>query len=70
MVVEAENAIYCFEFKLSGSGTAEDALAQIDDKGYLAPYLASGRRLVKVGAVFDKKTRNIGEWNMQGGDDA
>jgi hypothetical protein len=71
MVVEAENAVYCFEFKLTGSGTAEDALAQIDDKGYLAPYTASGRRLVKVGAVFDKKTRNIGEWNMQqGGDDA
>jgi hypothetical protein len=67
LLVGTKDAVYCFEFKLSGSGTAADALAQIDDKGYLAPYTASGRRLVKVGAVFDKKTRNIGEWNMQEG---
>ena len=31
-----KNRIYVFEFKVDGSG--EDALRQIDEKGYLIPY--------------------------------
>jgi hypothetical protein len=61
-VVITDTTVYVFEFKLSGSGTAEDALAQIDGKGYLIPYSASGRKLVKVGAVFDPATRTLGDW--------
>jgi hypothetical protein len=59
-VVETEDAVYVFEFKLNG--TAEDALAQIDEKGYATPYEAGGRRVVKIGAAFDKDARNIGRW--------
>lgn len=59
-VVKTQDYIYVFEFKLNG--TAEDALKQIDEKGYLIPYTADQRRLVKVGAAFDKETRNIGQW--------
>jgi hypothetical protein len=51
-----------FEFKLDSNGTVEDALKQIDDGGYLIPYGADGRRLVKVGVVFDTEKRNIKEW--------
>jgi hypothetical protein len=40
----------------------QEALAQIDDKGYLIPYSASGKTLFKVGAVFDAKTRTLGGW--------
>jgi hypothetical protein len=40
----------------------EDALNQIDSKGYLVPYAVSGRKLVKVGAVFDAATRTLGAW--------
>jgi hypothetical protein len=61
-VVITDTAVYVFEFKLSGNGTVDDALKQIDDKGYLAPYSASGRKLVKVGAVFDAATRTLGAW--------
>jgi hypothetical protein len=42
----------------------QEALAQIDDKGYLLPYSASGKKLVKVGAVFDAKTRTLGGWKV------
>lgn len=59
-VVKTSDYIYVFEFKLDGS--AEAALKQIDDKGYLIPYTVDGRQLVKVGVSFDKEKRNLGEW--------
>jgi hypothetical protein len=59
-VVQTPDAVYVFEFKLNG--TAEEALAQIDAKGYLIPYAASGKKLVKVGVEFDKTSRNLGRW--------
>ena len=51
-----------FEFKIDKNGTAEDALKQIDEKGYMVPYAADGRRLIKVGVVFDTEKRTIGGW--------
>lgn len=59
-MVKTPDYIYVFEFKLDG--TAEEALAQIDDKGYLIPYTADGRTLVKVGASFSAADRNIDRW--------
>lgn len=59
-VVWTQDTIFVFEFKLDGS--AEAALQQIDDRGYLIPYVADGRKLVKVGVSFDAGKRNIGEW--------
>lgn len=59
-VVKTADYIYVFEFKLTG--TAEEALKQIDEKGYLLPYTVDGRRLVKVGVSFDAGKRNLGEW--------
>lgn len=59
-VVKTPDYIYVFEFKLHG--TAEEALKQIDDKGYMLPYTVDGRRLVKVGVAFDAEKRNLGEW--------
>ncbi|MDR0939326.1 MAG: PD-(D/E)XK nuclease domain-containing protein, partial [Mediterranea sp.] len=62
LVVEIAGTVYVFEFKMIGYGTAADALRQIDEKGYLIPYNASGKRLVKIGAAFSKETRTLGEW--------
>jgi hypothetical protein len=59
-VVRTPDAVYVFEFKLNG--TAEEALAQIDDRGYAIPYEAGGRKVVKIGAAFDKDERNISRW--------
>lgn len=62
-VVKTADYIYVFEFKLDGS--VDEALNQIDNKGYLIPYQADSRKLVKVGISFDKEERNIGEWKVE-----
>lgn len=59
-VVWTDNHIYLFEFKLNG--TAEEALQQIDERGYLIPYTVDARETVKVGVEFDKETRNINRY--------
>jgi len=64
-VVHTPAAIYVFEFKLDGS--AEDALKQIDEKGYLIPYALDGRKLVKVGVNFSKETRNVDRYIVEQG---
>jgi hypothetical protein len=59
-VVETSETVYVFEFKLNG--TAEEALKQIDSTDYALPYEAGGRKIVKIGAEFDKGKRNIERW--------
>jgi hypothetical protein len=56
-IVETPNYIYIFEFKLNG--TADEALQQIEDKGYARPYEADKRKLFKVGTVFSSETGTI-----------
>jgi len=63
-VVHTQNAIYIFEFKMEGAGTPEDALAQIEEKGYANRYLSEGKKIVCIGVTFDPKTRNISEWSV------
>lgn len=62
-VVKTPGYIYVFEFKLNGS--AQEALGQIDEKGYLIPYTADGRQLIKVGVNFDAAERNLGDWIIE-----
>ena len=64
-VVHMPDAIYVFELKYDGS--ADDAIKQIDDKGYLIPYSANGKRLFKVGVNYDSQQRTIGEWIVKEG---
>lgn len=60
MVVWMPDTIYVFEFKTTG--TAQEALAQIDDKGYALPYQSGGRRVVKAGVRFNPDTRIPEDW--------
>lgn len=56
-----QDSIYVFEFKVDG--TAEAALKQIDDKGYMIPYrFEDGKRLVKIGVNISTVTRTIDGW--------
>ena len=56
-----EDSIYVFEFKVDS--TAETALKQIDDKGYMIPYrFEEGKHLVKVGVNISTETRTIDGW--------
>ena len=64
-VVTTADSIYIFEFKLTGNGSAEDALNQIKEKEYAAKYLTDGKKIVLIGAGFDEKTRTIKDWKVE-----
>ena len=61
-IVETPDYIYIFEFKLDG--TADEALQQIEDKGYARPYEADNRKLFKVGIVFSSETGTVSEFEI------
>ncbi|MDR1724329.1 MAG: PD-(D/E)XK nuclease domain-containing protein, partial [Tannerella sp.] len=61
-VVKTADAIYVFEFKMDTTGTAEDAIKQIDTKDYLLSYTSDGRKLIKVGAEFSVEGRGLARW--------
>ncbi|MDR3013507.1 MAG: PD-(D/E)XK nuclease domain-containing protein, partial [Chitinispirillales bacterium] len=42
--------------------TADEALAQIDEKEYFLSLMGKGKKVFKVGVNFDSEKRNIGEW--------
>ena len=59
-LIETEDTIYLFEFKLDG--TAEEAIQQIDDKGYAIQYEAGDKKIVKIGANFESDKRTLERW--------
>ena len=63
VVVKMQDAVYVFEFKMDG--TAAEALAQINSRGYAIPYQSDHRKIVKIGVNFDSTTRTIGEWIIE-----
>ncbi len=58
--VETDDDIFIFEFKLRG--TAQDAMSQIRERGYAAPYRDDPRPVTLVGVSFDSDVRNIDDW--------
>lgn len=62
-VMHMPDTIYVFELKVDKS--ADEALAQIDEKGYMLPYHSEGKRLVKVGISFVSTQRTISEWKIK-----
>ena len=62
-VLETDDAVYVFEFKLHG--TAEEALRQIDEKGYAIQYENGSKKLYKIGACFDEELRTLQNWIVQ-----
>lgn len=64
-IVQTKDAVYIFEFKLNASGSAEDAVAQIKEKGYAAPYKTCGKKIVAVGSSFDETARTIKDWKTE-----
>ena len=59
-IVETDRFVYIFEFKLDGS--AEEALRQIEEKGYARAYEADERQVYKVGVNFSSKTGTVEDW--------
>ena len=63
MVVKTDRYIYVMEFKLNGS--AEEAIRQINEKGYAAPFASDARTLYKIGVNFSISTRGIEKWVVE-----
>lgn len=57
LVLQTPKFCYVMEFKLDG--TAEEALAQIEDKNYTLPFELNGQKIIRIGMNFSKETRNI-----------
>ncbi len=62
-IIEVPNYVYIFEFKLDG--TATEALAQINDKGYALPYATDSRPLYRIGVSFSSETGTIEDWAVE-----
>ena len=63
LVLKTDKYIYVMEFKQDAS--AEEALAQINDKDYAVSFASDGRELIKIGVNFSSEMRNIEKWIME-----
>jgi hypothetical protein len=63
VLIKTKDYIYVIELKLDGS--ADEALQQIEDKGYATPFASDPRTLYKIGVNFSSETRGIKEWKVK-----
>lgn len=61
--IETADAIYIFEFKMKKS--AEDALQQIESKGYGEKYKTSGKNIFLIGISIQEDGKNLKEWKIK-----
>ena len=66
VVIQTNADIFVLELKVDD--TAENALQQIDSKGYTIPYEADGRKLTKCGICISSSARNITHWRTTDAD--
>ena len=62
-VVQMPDTTYVFELKVNG--TAQQAMDQINSKGYFLPYQTENRKVVKVGVQFNRDTMTVGEYMVE-----
>ncbi len=60
IILKMPKGIYVIEIKYDD--TADNAIKQIDQRGYADKYRLDGRPVTKVGISFSSKERNITEW--------
>ena len=63
LVLETPHYIYIFEFKLDHP--ASEAIAQIEEKGYAAPYAHDPRKLYRIGCSFSSETGRVSDWEVR-----
>ena len=63
IVVEVPKYVYVIELKLGG--TAAEALAQIEARGYAKAYADDEREVIRLGIAFDVESRQVSEWVEQ-----
>lgn len=63
MVASTSEYIYVMEFKLDGK--AQDALNQINQKGYALSWNKGHRKVIKIGACFSSASHTINDWLIE-----
>ena len=63
LTLKMPKGIYVIELKYGKS--ADEALRQIDERGYARKYAMDGRPIIKVGLAFSQEERNITEWKSE-----
>lgn len=66
VVIQTSADIFVLELKVDD--TVENALQQINSKGYTIPYEADGRKLTKCGICISSSVRNITHWRTTDAD--
>ena len=64
LLLQTDKFVYIMEFKLEGS--AEEALLQIEERNYAAPFASDPRKVLKIGINFSARSRNIDKWIVAG----
>ena len=59
IVVESDERVFIFELKVDG--TAQEALAQIKERGYAEPYKALGKPIYLIGLNFKSENHTLSE---------
>lgn len=62
-VIQTPDYIYIIECKLDR--TADEALRQINDSDYAAPFSMDKRRIYKIGVNFSSQTRGVEQWVIE-----
>lgn len=62
IVMLTNDYIYIIELKLDG--TVDEALLQIEEKQYAAPFAMDKRTIIKIGATFGSESRKMDEWKI------
>lgn len=62
ILVQTDKYVYIIEIKTDA--TADEALRQIDEKGYAKPFASDDRRIFRVGVNFSTANRRIGDWKV------
>ena len=62
VTIQTRDYVYVMELKVDKP--ADEALRQIEDKQYAAPFAADPRKLFKVGVCFGSESKGIDEWKV------
>lgn len=62
IVMQTSQYIYILELKIDKS--AQEALDQIEEKGYADTFAGENRKIFKIGINFDSKTKKINDWKI------
>lgn len=60
VTIQTQDYVYILELKVDQ--TADEALRQIEEKKYAAPFATDQRKLFKIGVCFSSEERGIKDW--------